>query len=84
MNVLPDQKVQAKKAYSPKGEIRPLFVNLTAHTAFEGRSPLISMLFPTVKDKVTTLESTKVISPKEMKDMTPRFLAKSELEQLVK
>ena len=46
------QKFQAKPAYSPKGEIRPLFVNLTAHTAAMGRSPLISLMFPTVKDKV--------------------------------
>ena len=78
------QKFQAKPAYSPKGEIRPLFVNLTCHTAAQGRSPLISMIFPTVRDKVTTLENTKVISPLEMKDMSPQFLGKTELEFLVK
>ena len=83
MNVLPDQKLQNKKAYSPRGEIRPLFVNLTAHTASRGRSPLISMLFPTVRDKCTNLEKTKVISAVEMRDMSPTFLVKSELEKLV-
>lgn len=36
-----------------------------------GRSPLISMIFPTVRDKVTTLENTKVIKPTELKDMQP-------------
>jgi hypothetical protein len=61
----------AKPAYSPRGEIRPLFVNLTAHTAAQGRSPLISMIFPTVKDKVCTLENTKVINPTELKEMAP-------------
>ena len=74
----------AKPAYSPKGEIRPLFVNLTAHTAAKGRSPLISLMFPTVKDKVTNLENTKVINPTELREMEPQFLANTELESMVK
>ena len=49
-----------------------------------GRSPLISMIFPTVRDKVTTVGHTKVIKPSEMKDMKPAFLGKAELEMLVK
>lgn len=78
------QKFQVKPAYSPRGEIRPLFVNLTAHTAAQGRSPLISLMFPTIKDKVTTLESTKVINPTELKEMAPQFLANDQLEFMVK
>ena len=58
----------AKPAYSPRGEIRPLFVNLTAHTAAQGRTPLISLMFPTIKDKVTTLENTKIINPQELRE----------------
>jgi hypothetical protein len=41
-------------------------------------------MFPTVKDKVTTLEQTKVINPTELKEMAPQFLANSELEIMVK
>lgn len=78
------QKFTVKPAYSPRGEIRPLFVNLTAHTAAKGRSPLISLMFPTIKDKMTKLEVTKVINPTELKDMEPEFLAGAELEAMVK
>ena len=52
-------------------------MNLTAYTAGQGRSPLISLMFPTVKDKVTNLENTKVINPSEMREMEPTFLPNS-------
>ena len=71
-------------AYSPKGEIRPLFVNLTPHTATTGRSPLISLMFPTVKDKITTLERTKVVTSDELKDKQPTFLDNAQLERMVR
>ena len=45
---------------------------------------MISLMFPTVKDKVTTLENTKVINPTELKEMEPQFLANTELEIMVK
>jgi len=41
-------------------------------------------MFPTIKDKVTKIEITKVINPTELKDMEPEFLAGSELEAMVK
>lgn len=41
-------------------------------------------MFPTIKDKVTTLESTKVINPTELKEMAPQFLANDQLEFMVK
>ena len=59
-------------------------MNLTAHTAGKGRSPLISLMFPTIKDKVTTLENTKVINPTELKQMEPQFLGNETLEFMVK
>ena len=59
-------------------------MNLTAYTAGQGRSPLISLMFPTVKDKVTNLENTKVINPSEMREMEPTFLPNSALEIMVK
>ena len=34
-----------------KTEIRPLFSRLTPHGAVNSRSPLVSMIFPSLKDK---------------------------------
>lgn len=47
------EKFKPKQAYSPKGDIRPLFVNMTTFTATSGRSPLCSLLYPTTKDRQT-------------------------------
>ena len=41
-------------------------------------------MFPTLRDKVSTLENTKVINPTEMREMEPQFLANSQLESMVK
>lgn len=46
---------KSKPAYSPRGEIRPLFVNFSPFSAGTGRSPLVSIMFPTMKDKITTV-----------------------------
>ena len=35
-----------------KNEIRPLFNRLTPHGATNSRSPLVSMIFPSLKDKI--------------------------------
>jgi hypothetical protein len=35
-----------------KTEIRPLFNRLTPHGAVNSRSPLVSMIFPSLKDKI--------------------------------
>lgn len=35
-----------------KSEIRPLFSRLTPHGATNSRSPLVSMIFPSQKDKI--------------------------------
>ena len=72
-----------KPLYSPKGEIRPLFVNLTPHQSGKGRSPLVSLMFPTVKDKITTL-TKNVESFKTSREHSPEFLDNSELERIVK
>ena len=39
-----------------KTEIRPLFNRLTPHGAVNSRSPLVSMIFPSMKDKKTTFQ----------------------------
>ena len=35
-----------------KTEIRPLYNRLTPHGAVNSRSPLVSMIFPSLKDKI--------------------------------
>lgn len=71
--------------YAPKDEIRPLFVNLTVHTARTGRSPLISLMFPTIKDKITDLSKSRATHAKKFSTSArPTFLDGSELERLVK
>ena len=35
-----------------KTEIRPLFTRLTPHGATQSRSPLVSLIFPSMKDKM--------------------------------
>lgn len=52
---IPKDPFKSKPAYSPRGEIRPLFVNFSPYSATSGRSPLVSIMFPTVKDKITTV-----------------------------
>ena len=39
-----------------KTEIRPLFSRLTPHGAINSRSPLVSMIFPSMKDKVKVFQ----------------------------
>ena len=45
-------KVNNRQSYiKAKTEIRPLFNRLTPHGAVNSRSPLVSMIFPSHKDK---------------------------------
>lgn len=45
-------KVKNRQSYiKAKTEIRPLFNRLTPHGATNSRSPLVSMIFPSHKDK---------------------------------
>jgi len=41
-----------------KSEIRPLFCNLSPHGATNSRSPLVSLLFPSRKDKMSLFEES--------------------------
>jgi hypothetical protein len=57
---------------------------MTAHGAGRGRSPLLSLMFPTVKDKVAILEKEKVINRGDLMSQRPQFLSNNELERMVK
>jgi hypothetical protein len=81
------ESFKSRPAYSPRGEIRPLFVNFSPYSANMGRSPLVSIMFPTVKDKITTVnrlcEDISSTNPAQSQK-SPRFLPALELEKIVK
>ena len=43
-----------------KTEIRPLFSRLTPHGATNTRSPLVSMIFPSLKDKIRMFQDETI------------------------
>ena len=57
-------------------------MNLTPYTCRAGRSPLISLMFPTIKDKITDLSRSKAIQSLN-RTIKPKYLDNGELERLV-
>lgn len=53
---VPNENLNRHIIYSSKNEIRPLFCYLTPHGARNSRSPLVSLLFPSMKDKIRVFE----------------------------
>ena len=77
-----------RQEYSPKGEIRPMFANLSSLNAASARSPLVSQMFPTLRDKIKTINrqvemSAHLVSPSNRRLSKPRFLPSLELEKIV-
>ena len=68
-----------------KTEIRPLFNRLTPHGAVNSRSPLVSMIFPSMKDKRTTFndESVKPEGEQASNGGNAQFVKRTELEKIV-
>ena len=67
---------------NPKQDIRPLFVNLTPYSATNGRSPLLSLVFPTVKDKINNMRVEEQKRQKQ-KSQSPIFLKTEDLEKII-
>eukprot|EP00347_Sterkiella_histriomuscorum_P001281 403372640 len=65
-----------------KTEIRPLFTRVTPHGAVASRSPLVSMIFPSLKDKMKIFqeESKKNETQKANNSM---FVKRAELDRIV-
>lgn len=67
-----------------------MFVNFTPITATSGRSPLVSLMFPTLKDKITDVnrfcEDTppQTLAKGAAGSSVPRFLPSIELEKIVR
>lgn len=71
-----------------KTEIRPLFARLTPHGAVSARSPLVSLIFPSQKDRINQCndENLKRLgpeSPSNSKFSTNNYVKRSELEKIV-
>ena len=71
-----------------KTEIRPLFSRLTPHGAVSSRSPLVSMIFPSLKDKTKIFQDE--LSKKEAAGTrsntsgnTGTYVKRTELEKIV-
>jgi hypothetical protein len=69
-----------------------MYVNFTPISATSGRSPLVSLMFPTMKDKITSVNrfceemptSVTTIEGERRGSSIPRFLPSLELEKIVK
>lgn len=65
-----------------KTEIRPLFYKLTPHGATNARSPLISLLFPSMKDKIRVFEEESK-KRNEAKGNRSMVVKPSELDKII-
>ncbi|CAI2374604.1 unnamed protein product [Moneuplotes crassus] len=65
-----------------KTEIRPLFYKLTPHGATNARSPLISLLFPSMKDKIRVFEEESK-KRNEAKGNRSMIVKPTELDQII-
>ena len=65
-----------------KKEIRPLFNRLTPHGAVNSRSPLVSMLFPSLKDKIKIFEE-EAKKAESQKTNNSMYVKRSELDRIV-
>lgn len=65
-----------------KTEIRPLFYKLTPHGATNARSPLVSLLFPSMKDKIRVFEEENK-KRNETKGNRSMIVKPSELDRII-
>ena len=69
-----------------KTEIRPLFCRLTPHGAVNSRSPLVSMIFPSMKDKMKIFQDEsykKDGTNKQTQNPNSMYVKRAELEKIV-
>jgi hypothetical protein len=69
-----------------KTEIRPLFNRLTPHGAVNSRSPLVSMIFPSMADKIKIFQeesSRKDALATNAGGGASTFVKRAELEKIV-
>ena len=81
-------KVNNRQSYiKAKTEIRPLFNRLTPHGAVNSRSPLVSMIFPSMKDKKTSYNDDQKKEAPGAKPQTANnasmYVKRQDLEKII-
>ena len=78
-------KENTRQSYlKSKNEIRPLFSRLTSHGAVNSRSPLVSMIFPSMKDKMRIFQDDLVKKDNQQQPKTnSSYVKRAELEKIV-
>ena len=80
---VPNENYGRQSYLRQKTEIRPLFSNLTPHGARNSRSPLVSLIFPSMKDKIRVFEE-ECKKRNESKGNNRSMIVKpSELDQII-
>jgi hypothetical protein len=65
-----------------KSEIRPLYSRLTPHGAVNSRSPMVSLIFPSLRDKIKIFQDDSKKGT-EMRNHTSVHLKRRELDIIV-
>ena len=65
-----------------KSEIRPLYNRITPHGAVQTRTPMVSLIFPSLKDKMKTFQDESK-KKGESKPNTSMFVKRQDLERIV-
>ena len=80
-------KVNNRQSYlKAKTEIRPLFTRLTPHGAVQSRSPLVSMIFPSFKDKKNQYNDDQkkdVLKPATAGNQASMYVKRNDLEKII-
>lgn len=66
-----------------KTEIRPLFSRLTPHGAVQSRSPLVSMIFPSLKDKTKIFQEESQKKDLQKSANNSMYVKRAELDRIV-
>ncbi len=65
-----------------KSDIRPLYSRISPHGAVNSRSPLVSLIFPSLKDKIKIFEDESKKKEANKVNQT-MFVKRTELDKIV-
>jgi protein phosphatase 1 regulatory subunit 36 len=80
---VPNENYNRQSYLRQKTEIRPLFSNLTPHGARNSRSPLVSLIFPSMKDKIRVFEEENKKRNESKGNNRSMVVKPSELDQII-
>ena len=65
-----------------KSEIRPFYQKLSAHSALQSRSPMVSLIFPSLKDKIKLFQDESK-KKESVRAQTTAYVKRADLEKIV-